>query len=512
MSRAGLMVYRIDDSAQGEQLRELASFEMPEVGEIAWTPQTYLDNLEREVMVKGWEAIRALMVGQWQLTDEMMVAQYCEQAPETTCDGHDSLKVACRLGLIWLPRQECYDPGRQSHVMPGNESLPEHNGMVTTRGLQEWVCLLPQDVPFETAQRLLGWMTHEPEVLSATQGRRLVRQHGQIIREAEQAEVEALLEHGDLTGLKPNLVPSNAPRRKAAWPAELNAAVETALASPDPQPPEGVSTVDWERVLEARKAKQDTSVSKLRKLGPEVQPDQIVAATDDVEVRRPERRRWWSLRTAHIATTAGYRYLSGSGEMVLQQLYLLILLCGGTTALLTLLGDGARWIRTFFAERLAHLPHKELILDWWHLRKRCYEMTSMICRGRKAKAILLGRLLIRLWRGQVDEAIECLEAYRPEAKNEKKLDELINYLSARRPYIPNYKERRAKRQFIGSGRGEKANDLLVSHRQKKKGMHWSWKTSNSLAALRTLLLNGGWDLYWQECQVLPLAVPVSAPT
>ncbi len=137
MSRVGLMVYRIDDSAQGEQLSELASFEMPEVGEIAWTPQTYLDNLEREVMVKGWEAMRALMVGQWQLTDEMMVSQYCEQAPETTRDGHDPLKVACRLGLIWLPRQECYDSSRQSHVMPGNESLPEHNGMVTARGLQE---------------------------------------------------------------------------------------------------------------------------------------------------------------------------------------------------------------------------------------------------------------------------------------------------------------------------------------------------------------------------------------
>jgi hypothetical protein len=27
-----------------------------------------------------------------------------------------------------------------------------------------------------------------------------------------------------------------------------------------------------------------------------------------------------------------------------------------------------------------------------------------------------------------------------------------------------------------------------------------------LVALRTLLLNGGWDLYWKEQRVLPLAV------
>jgi hypothetical protein len=502
----------MDDVDQGGPLIELASFAMPNVSEIDLTPSIFLDNLEAEVMVKGWEAMRALMVAQWRLTDERLVAQYREQAPETTCDGHDALKVACRLGLVWLPRQECYDPGQQIHVIPGNEALPEHEGMVTTRGLQEWVCLLPQDVPFDTTQRLLGWMTHEPEVLSATQGRRLVRQHGQLIREAEQAEVEALLERGDLTDLKPNLTPSEAPRRRAAWPAELNAAVETALASADPQPPEGVSAADWERVLEARKAEQETSVSQLRKLGPEIQPDQIVVATDDVEVRRPERRKWWSLRTARIATQGGYRYLSGAGETVLQQLYLLILLCGGATALVTLLGDGASWIRTFFTERLAHLPLKELVLDWWHLRKKCYELTSMICRGRKAKAILLGRLLIRLWRGQVEAAIACLEAYRSEAKNAEKLDELIHYLSERRAYIPNYGDRRAHRQFIGSGHGEKANDLMVARRQKKKGMHWSWETSDALAALRTLLLNGGWDLYWQKHQVLPLAVPVSALT
>ena len=71
------------------------------------------------------------------------------------------------------------------------------------------------------------------------------------------------------------------------------------------------------------------------------------------------------------------------------------MLCGGATALITLLGDGARWICTFFTERLAHLPCKELILDWWHLREKCYELTSMICPGRKAKAILLSRLLVR---------------------------------------------------------------------------------------------------------------------
>jgi hypothetical protein len=29
-------------------------------------------------------------------------------------------------------------------------------------------------------------------------------------------------------------------------------------------------------------------------------------------------------------------------------------------------------------------------------------------------------------------------------------------------------------------------------------------TSDGLAALRTLLLNGGWERYWQQREVLPL--------
>ncbi len=37
-------------------------------------------------------------------------------------------------------------------------------------------------------------------------------------------------------------------------------------------------------------------------------------------------------------------------------------------------------------------------------------------------------------------------------------------------------------------------------------MHWSEETSNALAGLRTLMLNGGWERYWQEHQVLPLLV------
>ena len=61
-----------------------------------------------------------------------------------------------------------------------------------------------------------------------------------------------------------------------------------------------------------------------------------------------------------------------------------------------------------------------------------------------------------------------------------------------------------ERKERGSGHVEKANDLIVARRQKNRGMQWSEATSDALAALYTLMLNGGWERYWQQREVLPL--------
>jgi hypothetical protein len=128
--------------------------------------------------------------------------------------------------------------------MPGNAVLPPHNGMIITRSLQEWACLLPLDLPFASVERLLKWQTQCEEMICATEMRCLVRTHRQVIRRAEADEVAALLGRESLSGLKANLVPAREARRPAAWPEELTAAVEMALEREDPQPPEGVRACD----------------------------------------------------------------------------------------------------------------------------------------------------------------------------------------------------------------------------------------------------------------------------
>ena len=192
------------------------------------------------------------------------------------------------------------------------------------------------------------------------------------------------------------------------------------------------------------------------------------------------------------------------GRACEQQLLVLVLLALSTHQSLLLIAEGARSLRAFFTEKVAQIPTRTMILDWYHLDPKCLELSSRICRGKVARAQLGRRLYRRLWCGTVAAAMAFLEAYRPQAKNEAMLETLIAYLHAREAWIPNYRQRRINQQYVGSGHVEKANDLIVARRQKGRGMQWSLATSDALAALRTLTLNGGWDRYWQQRQVLPL--------
>ncbi|MFZ5911732.1 MAG: hypothetical protein ACOYYU_17115 [Chloroflexota bacterium] len=150
------MIAKIDELDNPESLTELWRGAMPMISLSDITQAHYLNELESQVSEIGWEALRHLMVEQWRLSDGLLVEEFRrEQAGAVAGDGYSLLKVA-------------------------------------SRGLQEWVCLLPGDLPFGAVERLLGWMAHEPEVMSETQVRRWVCRHGELIRQAEQAEVEKL--------------------------------------------------------------------------------------------------------------------------------------------------------------------------------------------------------------------------------------------------------------------------------------------------------------------------------
>ena len=243
-------------------------------------------------------------------------------------------------------------------------------------------------------------------------------------------------------------------------------------------------------------------------MGPEVAVDQVLVTVDEVLTRQVEAHHFWEVRTARIVTAEGYRYLSGAGAMFLQQLLVVVLLALQEWRTLLLIADGARFLRAFFTDTLAHVVDKTMLLDWYHLHQKCAELCSRICHGRQGRAKLLLRLYRRLWRGDVAGAVAVLQAYHGQARNTAVLETLIAYLETRQAWIPNYRQRRIDQHYIGSGQVERANDLIVARRQKRPGMQWSQETSDALsdalAALRTLMLNGGWERYWQQREVMSL--------
>jgi hypothetical protein len=403
------------------------------------------------------------------------------------------------VGILWLPRHVLFHHEKKEHFLPANAFLPEHNGELITRRLQEWACLMGTEISFPIAQRLLGWQAGEEQLLCTKEIKRLVCRHGEVLREAAVEEVEQLLARPNLLGLSAKLAPATPARRPAAWSAVLATAVEAALSQEQPTPPEGVTRSDWERVLAVRRSEamaRDTAA--LARLGPKVAAGQIVVSADEVLVRQPTKREFHELRTGHVATLAGHRYLCGRGTFFLQQLWLLILLCGGGSRPVTFLSDGGRWLREFAREWLGRLPLCEVILDWYHLVKKVKDRISRMGGSRAQKKELQRTMIGALWNGKVGEALSALEGYRDTATNPKALEELAGYLEDRREVLPHYRARRAQQQYIGSGQAEKANDLLVARRQKNRGMHWNLHTSEALAWLTALKLNHEWNAYWSE--------------
>src|SRR5918997_2628876 len=169
MSHIRILICRVDDPAT-DQMIELAAFDLPAPDLAALQPTTALDDLETVTQQTGNAILRRTLQAQWDLIDAALVAQHRQQAlPQpVTADGHEPITVASRFGTFQLSRQVCQHAAPQPHVIPGNAVLPPHHGIIITRGLQEWACLLPQELPFVSVARLLGWQAHDADLLSDT--------------------------------------------------------------------------------------------------------------------------------------------------------------------------------------------------------------------------------------------------------------------------------------------------------------------------------------------------------
>lgn len=154
--------------------------------------------------------------------------------------------------------------------------------------------------------------------------------------------------------------------------------------------------------------------------------------------------------------------------------------------------DGAQNIRSHL-EQVFGSPIP-VILDWYHLTKKVYQLLSMVAYGKDERERMQRKVVGFLWRGEIGEALSCLREV--SARREEALRELVTYLEKHSHEIIDYERRQRAGKSIGSGRMEKGVDQAIGYRQKKKGMSWSGKGSKALGILKVVELNEQWEEVW----------------
>ena len=163
--------------------------------------------------------------------------------------------------------------------------------------------------------------------------------------------------------------------------------------------------------------------------------------------------------------------------------------------------DGAGNIKSSIEEIFTFHPYT-VIIDWYHLKKKCQELLSMAVKGKDVRNKTLEKLLRILWVGDVKSAINYLEGLPPAIiKNPKWLDEQINYLKRKEYSIACYAVRARLGLRNSSNPVEKANDILAARRQKHNGMSWSERGSSALAAIEMVYQNGYEDTWFRHRRI-----------
>lgn len=230
---------------------------------------------------------------------------------------------------------------------------------------------------------------------------------------------------------------------------------------------------------------------------------------DDVNVKRQEESRQKGRRSeegkrkyvhntiAHVSKGDGNYTLNGYGiRTVLCFLTAFIFNNGLIGNRLQFFTDGHKTLNEAILKSFNWFKNIGIILDWYHLEKKCKEQLSMAMQGRVVRNDVLERLLPILWHGLTDKAIIFLEEMDThQIKNQSHVEKLVQYLHRNKSYIPCYAIRKQLGLRNSSNIGEKMNDLIVSDRQKHNGMSWSKPGSVALASITALKRNNeakGW--------------------
>ncbi len=87
MSCLRVLICRVDDEEQPDQMTELHSFDLPDIDPEKMEPETALDEMETGVLTIGQEVMRHLLKSQWEKVDKLLVEQYQQRFSPSGSDA-----------------------------------------------------------------------------------------------------------------------------------------------------------------------------------------------------------------------------------------------------------------------------------------------------------------------------------------------------------------------------------------------------------------------------------------
>jgi len=266
----------------------------------------------------------------------------------------------------------------------------------------------------------------------------------------------------------------------------------------------GSPEIDGDKIRDAIGAVNAVRKEKILFSPPEISiesnpADCVYVSMDDIGVKHQKESRAESSKrdykfventVAHIPYGDNTYILTGiSMHNVFKSVLAFLLINNLLSHELVFLADGAKDIKSHIESVFQFHPYM-VILDWFHLKKRCQKWLSMAIRGKEQRNAVLEKLLRILWVGDLSGATDYLSSLDASSlKNKKWRDELIGYFQKKGSSITCYALRAKLGLRNSSTPIEKVNDLIVAQRQKNNGMAWSPQGSGSLGALQMIYLN-----------------------
>jgi hypothetical protein len=359
-----------------------------------------------------------------------------------TCRGTTPYTFKTIFGTVRIHRR------RIEHHADGRTEVPSAHAWQTPRqvaitpGLRHAACDgMLRDSAQQTVARIDA-RAGEEAVLSRTTVLEIVHAEGQRLQAAAHARAEAVYAR-DREALR-LLVPTPASAEPEPEPGDRG---EGGDPTPETAPPALIGFAGGPTEFPVVKRDQPRQVD----------PGVVVVELDEVKVHaqaHTARKQLLALTAVVMITGRCWHLAAATAPELAYEVGALLAVLGvhrGTRPLLVL-ADGARWIRDWF-EALG-VEDGTMIVCWWHVVKRVQQDLSRACCGRDHRRTVESAVLGALWHGRVDEALEALRSRSGEMRKVEVLEDLVGYLEARRPYLPDYATRQRAGLWIASNRVE----------------------------------------------------------